>query len=152
MQRSNFDNAIRHLYACFQVLNKIPEKFILDKWFSKIEFIPDIALDYIVNRFEDEKDSVRGNIPRTFKEYWQIWLTENPHKRAGPFEAGPCEDCHGRGVLFFEYFNETFQSPYSAVCRCGRCENWKKHFSPETIVPAISRFQLERAGCTIKYA
>ena len=150
MDRENFNIAVNRLFFHFQA-SKPPDSDTMEIWYKKVMFVPNEALDFIVSRFEDERDSIRCNITKAFKDYWRIWLQENPNRRASEFQETPCKDCQGRGVLFFEYFNGTFGRDYSAVCRCARCHNWRKHFPPDTTVPAIMRYQLEKNGCTIKY-
>ena len=150
MDRENFNRAINRLFFHFQAANP-PHPDFVEIWFKKVQHIPEAALDFIVNRFENERDSIRCNITKVFKEYWQIWLDTHPDKKANSVEQTPCDDCNGTGIIKFWYFEDAFKRYYTTVVRCGRCQNWKRYFGPNTPIPIATKYQIEQNPKNIIY-
>ena len=113
--------------------------------YDRIQHIPDGPFQEIVDQIIDEKAPNPGNFPtiNQLKNAWYTWRNSNPD-RVAVRETVLCDVCLGHGILWFLDFNEKLQSNHEWVVRCGRCDNWRKHFATDCKSPKlITRFELE---------
>ena len=134
--------AFNRLFAHF---NRAPRREAYPSWHAKIAHIPAEALQYAIERIEDEAQAMPLNLPKALKDGWMAWQNANPERIAR--QRTPCKACDGRGEIMFEKLNPDFGKTYRFACRCGHCRNWYPDIGEG--VPLMTLDQVRRAGGTI---
>ncbi len=139
MNRQTFNVSLVNLFGYFQ--RKQPAKQTADLWFADVSFIPDEAvLD--IEAVIRSNDSLPRNIPKAYRDGWRSWKANNPDKIV-PTVKTKCQECGGGGFLWYKKDN------YSQVCRCAKCDNWKRDCNA-AVMPAYDRRQLIDNGATLE--
>ena len=137
-----FKTIIAELHTYFR-LKQQPSQEALNLWFKKVNSIPDEAGKWIANWMTSEFDSMPWNIPRTFLKGWQLYKRKNRHKMVNEHQRTSCNDCYGEGILWFKWFNPKMGLNYTHACRCGNCENWRRHVGSLAIPLRLTLDQLK---------
>ena len=146
MKYEVFKNAVSLI--CSYWNRKMPTDSQLQTWFPPIDYIPGPALEWIVDKINDQ-DRAPANIPRALKTGWWDYLREYPDK-VEKSKQTPCAECHSRGVIIGQYFDIKLGYTYSYVARCPKCENWKRHFgSKHELVPFLTRDKITKRGHSV---
>lgn len=135
MNKDDFNGFLRNISDYFGLEKYItPQRF--SKWFAIVEHLPAEALEYITNRFYEEKETIPRNIPKWMREYFRQWLNSNPDKIARNFTSTQCDDCKSDGLIYFKANDGN-----NYVARCGSCRNWEQYFNHGNIagIPRIMR-------------
>ena len=142
MDSQDFYNGIKTLSDWFgKKLNDAQQDII----FKSIRFIPDKAWMDIVERFTKKFKPMQSNFPTSedIVNQWYIWRNENPELTMKGFQPVPCDECLGRGLLWYRKVYEPLARAYELIVRCSDCENWKQHFNNFTKVSFSSRKELK---------
>jgi len=145
MKSYNFKNAVNDLCEHFQTYKKPTEQTIYN-WLKLVKFIPDEAVDYIITKIKDDKDSMPRNLTKAFKEYWRMFLFDNPDKLA-KHQRTPCSECGGEGLIF--YTEHDMGQIYNGAAVCPRCENWQQHFGSVESHQKLSIADLKKRGAQV---
>ncbi|UCE07464.1 MAG: hypothetical protein JSW07_05365 [bacterium] len=115
----------------------------LDILYQETKNIPDSAFDEITKRMIETQ--------RRFPTIQDIklasidWKKRNLNKMTMEQIRTDCEQCHGRGFLWFQRVEATIGSTSEYCCRCGDCQNWFGQINTK-IMPAYTRHALETQG------
>jgi hypothetical protein len=126
MVKESFSKTVMDLYSYFR-FSKLPSERQIDLWYDEVDFIPEMAMDWIFKELKTE-DSVPRNLPKAFMSQWYSYRKANPDKSTTEFEY--CEDCFGHGTHMFEKLETVYNPPMwkSNIVICSLCNNWKKQF------------------------
>jgi hypothetical protein len=118
-----------------------------DIYFSHLDYIPDVAINDIVNGIIRNTKPMPGNFPtiNDIKTGWWKWQQDNPSlvkKR----EKVPCEECGGRGWLWFKTENPQTKLVSEYTVGCEFCNNWKVEMGTGHRIPLSSKAKLEVRG------
>ena len=148
MSDAKFESAIHNLYEYF---DRKPPTFDKKRAVLKrVQYIPDEAVDWIVDKIQDEMDSLPRNIGKAFKLNYQAWQSSNTGK-VHTYKQEKCDQCKGTGLLWYSYFDEDFQNDIEKVAVCGDCENWRQ-FGPlrDSVSYVTTRQELIARGFAIE--
>ncbi len=85
MHKETFTKTVVDLYDYFR-FSKLPSDRQIDLWYDEVDFIPEIAMDWIFKELKSE-DSVPRNLPKTFISQWYSYRKANPDKSTTEFKA-----------------------------------------------------------------
>ena len=127
MVRTTAEKAIIDIFQFFRY-QKNPTDIQIDAWYKKISFIPEEAVDWIVNSITD-LDRLPTNLPKEIIKQWYSYRKAHPEKTV-PEQTMFCEDCLGHGTHMFKKLDHRYPEPMyvSYVVMCEACNNWEKHF------------------------
>jgi len=113
--------------------------------FKSVKFIPQKAWDDIIEIYTKRSKPLPSNFPtpEDIVSKWYIWRNENPELVRKSFDPAECDECHGRGLLWYRFKYEPLDGVYEESVRCADCGNWKRHFNNFTKIPIRSRRELE---------
>jgi hypothetical protein len=142
MTKDEFKLLIEGLFAYFQ---KFPSKNkAMASWFQRVNFIPIEAAKWIVKQIQDNKDSLPYNIGKAFLDGWRDYRKAHPHLFIIEYEVTPCNDCNGTGLIFFKELSKKLNRDERFMCKCGSCQNWKRHLGHKVRLPIRTLEQLKQ--------
>jgi hypothetical protein len=150
MQEESFSNGLERLKTWFQKTNLSEDHYFII--YNQIKFIPDVAWDEIIDKCIEENKPQPSNFPTIsdLKKAWYAWRRDNPDKSAKSREPQPCEECYGKGVIWYHRDNPQYiDSKIEHFVICPRCTNWRLSFSSTDGLPVRSREQLEIQGLEV---
>jgi hypothetical protein len=125
MDYQTFENLINNLFLFFQ--RKQPDEKLVKLWFSKTNSVPTEAGKWICSWICKEYETIPWNLPKVFLRGWHLYKRENPMRMTKQYERTNCPDCSGEGILWFRRFDCESSKTYEYACRCGSCENYRRH-------------------------
>jgi len=143
MDSQDFYNGIKTLYDWFnKQLTDTQEDII----YHTIKFIPDKAWNDIVERYTKKFKPMPSQFPtpEDIVSQWYVWRKENPEFIQKSFEPTECDECYGKGLVWYKYLYEPLQMVYEGSVRCSQCDNWKQHFNHHCKIPFKTREQLKQ--------
>ena len=97
MKEHEILHAVNQLATFFNA-TKAPGPAVIDYWAPKLAMIPTEALGFILNKIQDECDTIPRNLPKAFRDLYRQWRASNPQKEV---KLEGCPDCES-GMLFLE--------------------------------------------------
>jgi hypothetical protein len=144
MKKSEFLDFVREI-GNFYGMEKIVNEGRFAAWYEMAGHVPAAALDHIRKRICAERDTMPRNLPKCVLDAWREWLAANPDRRANANERAHCADCNGEGLLFYREMVDDLPA-HSAVAKCGRCDNWRRHVGSGVDIPFKTVVQLKDQG------
>lgn len=127
MNSIQFETSMDRLYEYFD--RKTPGNASLTQWHKKCEHVPHMAMDWIIGWMTDNMDSPPRNMGKAINAGWYRYQESNPNKIAR-YNETPCDECRGKGILWYSFIEKDSGVRYQHNCICASCENWKLHFNP----------------------
>ena len=85
-------------------------------------------MSWIIEKIQDELDSIPRNIGKAMKLNYQTWLISHSGKLA-IFNPTKCDDCKGHGILWYSKVDTELGYKSQHYCICATCDNWKRYFN-----------------------
>jgi hypothetical protein len=108
-------HAVNQLATFFNA-TKSPGPAVIDSWAPKLAMIPTEAISFVLNKIQDECDSIPRNLPKAFRDYYRQWRAANPQKET---RLEGCPDCES-GTLFLERVRED-GAIETGTTLCAKC-------------------------------
>ena len=115
MKEHEILHAVNQLATFFNA-SKAPGPAVIDSWAPKLATIPSEAIGFILNKIQDECDSIPRNLPKAFRDLYRQWRASNPQKET---EREGCQDCEN-GRLFLERVRQD-GTVETGSCFCAAC-------------------------------
>jgi len=125
MNLGQFQISMDSLYEYFD--RKTPKHPTLIQWHKKCEHVPGKAMEWIIGWMTDNMDSPPRNMGKAIVAGWYRYQESNPNKVIR-FEETPCEECRGKGLLWYSFIPENQKNRIEGYCICGKCDNWKQYW------------------------
>jgi hypothetical protein len=150
MERDTFDRMIEDLYSFFQV-DRRPTSKVLAMWFDKTKGIPNLAVGWIRERIEEERDALPRNMPKWLMTYFAMWRQAHPESVIDQ-PVVPCTQCGGYGFLWAKRPVAGYMLRVTFIC--GDCSNAGRHLGAEALElhERAHRFQLESDSWDVRGA
>lgn len=146
MEKQNFIDFIKDLARYygkteFIEVNDANKDRIRD-WYRKVRDLPGgNTLRDIYDRITDEFDAFPRNLPKTVKQYWEVWKKENKDRIVSvKEEITGCKNCL-KGWINFVQQDEKTGRVYEYTCHCGHC---RQLYNPK--IPRLTIEQIEAEG------
>ena len=132
MEWLDFEKNTQDLKSYFNCLGFRPEHF--ERYFSKLNFIPERIYKDIVSEIIETKRPTSGNFP-TIRELETLFYEyKNEHPESFVFEVPQtdCNVCKGSGMVEAWRQYDDAKAWYRAYLACGECGNWKRTWGRST--------------------
>jgi hypothetical protein len=147
MDYPTFKSLITNLFLFYQ--RKPPMEKQINMWFSKTNSIPPEAGKWIIAWITNRSDGVPWNVTKAILDGWRQYKKENPQKIISGRQCHRCNDCYGEGIFWFKKFNYEMNGYYEYACRCGSCENWRRHVGALALPVKLTLAQLKEMNVEI---
>lgn len=121
-----------------------------DIYFRHLENMRDEGFSDIVDRWIKSARAMPGQFP-TISDFWAlyyIWKEEHPELSEKGIKVA-CDECHGRGWLWFRAPDPQSDIAYEYIVGCAVCKGFKIDVGPIKKVPTSTRAQLLAKGFAI---
>ena len=148
MRNELFQSTVADLYEFFNY-NRKPSPRSLSLVFNRVKHIPDKAVPWIQEQMESDYDTIPRNLGKAFHYWWVKWQERHPEAKE-VFKPVPCDECHGKGLIWFSKHNDEAGCRFQYCGRCAKCENWKQHLSAHHRGKYVTKDQLLKDGYTLE--
>ena len=139
MQIETLSSMVAEVYVFFR-FKEMPDARVIKKWHEKVEFIPDIASEFISRNLTD-LDSVPRNLPKAIIRLWYEYQKQPGH---GVSVHEACEDCNGRGFISYRKWEPEYGYKAQYTARCGSCNN--RYFGSSVKISKLTAAQILNRG------
>jgi len=127
LNRDAFNQLVSDLTTYYGVKGSI-DTARADSWFSRCMNINEAAVDFIKNGILGEYDYIPRNLPKAIQKFSTEFWAKNKKIDTEGFDAQPCDDCGGSGVLIPYLYQSVTMRYDKQVIACGSCNNWRQHW------------------------